>query len=98
MREFVQDAVACNKLTLDSLFLCCCSVKRKLTCSGEEIGLFAAIAPAGFAAVPERYSWILAFGFVKEKELCLGGGKEKAAETDDLVITGGTVRDGNTRN
>ena len=98
MREFMQDAVACDKVTLDSLFICSCNVKRKLTCSGEEVGLFAAIAPAGFGDVPERYSRIRTFGIVIEKEPCLGGGKEKAAEIDDLVITGGSVGDGNTTN
>lgn len=67
------------------------------TCSCEEVGLFRGIAPAGFSVVPKRYSWIRSFGVVIEKELCLGGGKEKAAEIDDLVITDSTIGDGNTK-
>lgn len=73
-------------------------LRDSFTCSGEEVGPFAGIAPAGFGVVPERYSWARTFALVIEKEPCLGGGKEKATETDDLVITGASVGDGNTMN
>lgn len=49
-----------------------------------------------FGVVPIRHPWAFAFALVIEKELCLGGGEEKATEINDLVITGSTVGDGNT--
>ena len=101
MREFVQDAVACHKLALHSfllsfLFFGWGQGKRKHTRSRKEVGLFAGITPAGCSVVPIGHPCALTFTPVIKKELCLGGGEEKATEIDNLIITDSTVGDGNT--